>query len=66
MTLENLVVYCGIILGFWLIAILTFLATAHHQSTVLRLDERRKAGETRYAPEHGSLAGRVRHAFGQH
>jgi len=63
MTLESLVVYGGIALGFWLIAVLTFLVTAHHHRAVLRLDERRGAGETRSAGR-GSWAGRLRHALG--
>ena len=64
MTLQNLVVYGGIVLGFWLITILTFLATAHHHRTALHLDARREAQETRYAPERGSWASRLRHVFG--
>ena len=64
MTLENLVVYGGIILAFWLIAILTFQATAHHHRAVLHLNERRGAQQTRNAPARRSWAGRLRHAFG--
>jgi len=64
MTLENLVVYGGIVLGFWLIAIVTFLAAAPQHRSGLRLDERRGAHETRYVLERGSWAGRLRHAFG--
>jgi hypothetical protein len=64
MTLENLVVYGGIVLGFWLIGTLTFLTTGHHHRAVLHLDARHGAQETRYAPERDSWAGRLRHAFG--
>ena len=64
MTLEHLVVYGGIILGSWLLAIVTFLATANRHGSVLDLDAKREAQETRYAPERGSWAGRLRHAFG--
>jgi len=64
MTLENLVVYGGIVLGFWLIAVLTFLATGYNHRAVLRLEARRGSQGTRGAPERGSWAGRLRHAFG--
>ncbi len=64
MTLENLVVYGGFVLGLWLTGILTFLAVGHRHRTVLRLDARRRAHETREAPDRGSWAARLRHAFG--
>ena len=66
MTLENLVVYGGIVLGFWLITIVTFLATAPQHRAGLHLDEQRGAPEKRYALDRGSWAGRLRHAFGHH
>ncbi len=64
MTLEHLVVYGGIVVGIWLIGIITFLATAQRHGPALHLGVRRGAATTRYAPERGSWAGRLRHAFG--
>lgn len=64
MTLENLVVYGGIILGFWLSATLTFLATGHRQRAVLRLDAQRGAQEADAEPARGSWTVRLLHAFG--
>ncbi|HET6438547.1 MAG TPA: hypothetical protein VFG59_10830 [Anaeromyxobacter sp.] len=63
MTLENLVVYGGIVLGIWLIGVLTSLATAHGHRPVLRLGMRGGAQENRYASERASWR-RLRHAFG--
>ncbi len=65
MTLEHLVVYGGIVVGIWLIGIVTFLATAQRRGPALHLDARRDAARTRNAPERGSWAGRLRHALGQ-
>ena len=64
MTLGNLVNYGGIILGFWLIATLTFLATGHRQRAVLRLDARRGAQEAGAEPARSSWTVRLLHAFG--
>lgn len=64
MTLENLVVYGGIVLCFWLIATLTFLATGHRQRAVLRLDARRSAPEAGAEPARHSWTVRFLHAFG--
>ena len=51
MTLENLVVYGGFVLGLWLTVILTLLAVGHRHRTVLRLDAgrgHRRLGRRRY------------------
>ena len=64
MTLENLVVDGGIILGFWLIATLTFLATGNRQRAVLRLDEQRGAQEANAEPAPSSWTVRLLQAFG--
>jgi len=42
MTLENLVVYGGIVLGIWLIGILALEATARQRHSMLRLGMRHR------------------------
>jgi hypothetical protein len=63
MTLENLVVYGGMVLGFWAIGTITLLATGHRHRTVLDLGARRGAGAKRHAPGH-PWSHRLHHAFG--
>jgi hypothetical protein len=46
MTLEHLVVYGGIVVGCWLIGIVTFLAFARQHRPVLRLDMQSRPRES--------------------
>ena len=62
MTLDQLVVYGGIVLGIWLLAVVGLLATHQHRST-LRLRARPPETVRREAPVRASWAGRIRHAF---
>ena len=64
MTLENLVVYGGIVLGIWLIGIVTILVADRRRRPVLQLDSP-ETRETRYAPRPGPRAGHLRPSFGQ-
>ncbi len=50
MTLEHVVVYGGIVVGIWLIGIITFLAAGQRHGPVLHLDVRRGAARTRARP----------------
>lgn len=53
-TLEHLVVYGGIVVGIWLIGIVTLLATARQRRSVLHLDMQSRTRRTQESGTRGS------------
>ena len=64
MTLEHLVVYGGIILGIWLVGVLTLLIAPHQHRSVLHDDARRGAQRIEEGRRLGIWASRLRRALG--